>query len=457
MSAQGTLTLRLRTALAQCFGSNTRVGRGLWSGIDAGASPLAALLTTAGLVRALGPQHFGVLVVVLAVSGLSTAISPAIATTTTRFIAEAVGLKASLEHKIPRVLTTSLLVVAGVDLIFLLGTVLARTPLSRLMFGGPSVAPPEAGSLLVLAMMSVGIQQIDAVFAAAIRGLERFREQALFEVCARMVSAAVAIAAGWSTHDLRVVLLAQAGSFTVAALLRSLLVRSLIGEAVLFARPDLDLARRVLGFGGWMWLYAIATAAFTLDRVIVARLLGPAAAARFHIYVQLTWLIHYVPASIFAFLFPMFSRLNAEGGSGRASLGRLYGRSRLLIGAAALGVSLALLLLKPALLGLFAVAAFRPDSGATFAALALSYLLMSLNIAPYYLLLAVGEARIVALVACGSVAATLVLSVPLIERFGLIEAPIARFAYVLGALLLMVWAHGVVFREKNSALVSLNR
>jgi hypothetical protein len=50
--------------------------RAFWSGLDAAAYPIATLAMLAGLVRALTPSDYGILVLALAASGLSLAINP---------------------------------------------------------------------------------------------------------------------------------------------------------------------------------------------------------------------------------------------------------------------------------------------------------------------------------------------------------------------------------------------
>src|SRR6266850_859189 len=160
--------------------------RALWSGVEAAAGPAAALFMTAGLVRTLGRQDYGLLVVVLAVSALSMAINPAIAATTTKYVSETVGARSGGDHSLARLVTTSVAVVAVIGFIYVGGVWMFAGELSRMLFGSGIVSlRSDVSALLLLAVLTVCIQQIDGVFAAAIRGLERFREQALLELGSR--------------------------------------------------------------------------------------------------------------------------------------------------------------------------------------------------------------------------------------------------------------------------------
>src|SRR5580704_13061902 len=102
--------------------------RALWSGLDAAAYPIATLAMLAGLVRALTPSDYGILVLALAASGLSLAINPAIAATTTRFVSQAAGESKDGAHSVAGVVTAALLAVAGIDLVLLLLTGAFRQP-----------------------------------------------------------------------------------------------------------------------------------------------------------------------------------------------------------------------------------------------------------------------------------------------------------------------------------------
>ena len=75
--------------------------------------------------------------------------------------------------------------------------------------------------LLLLAMLSVAIQQIDAVLAAAIRGLERFKRQALIEMFSRGTLTAVIIYVAWNTRSVVMVLIAQSAVYFASVLVRA--------------------------------------------------------------------------------------------------------------------------------------------------------------------------------------------------------------------------------------------
>ena len=408
--------------------------------------PAASLVTTAGLVRVLGPRDFGVLVIALAVSALSLAINPAIAATTTKFVAETRVGGPAAAPRTARVVTASLLAVMALGTLLLVLAALTAQPLARFLFGAALFgARADLGGVLLLAVLSVCIQQLDSVFAAAIKGLERFKEQAVFELCSRFAVAGAAIAVAWLTHDIRAVLLAMCAVFALSALARGLLLSLWVPRRRIFAHPSRSEVRQLLAFGGWMWLNGVATVAYgTVDRLIVGRFLGATAAAQFQVYVQVAQLCHYLPANVFAFAFPVFSRVAAGGAAQRPALERLYRRLFAVIVVSALVLGAGFVLLRQPVMSLFAGKGLPSATDPTLLLLIAAFVVLAVNIAPYYLLLAMGQARAASLVTSFSVLLCVGLAWVLVPRLGMEGAAIGRIGYALGSLALLGLAHRVL-------------
>jgi O-antigen/teichoic acid export membrane protein len=412
--------------------------RALWSALDAAATPASTLATLAALVRAIGAQDYGILVIALAASGLSMAINPAIAATTTRFVSEASGRPDTGGRTVAGVITVSLTTVAVIDLALLLGTAVFNEPLSQWVFGAALARARNVGLVLLLAVLAMGIQQIETVLSAAIRGLEHFQRQAVIEVLSRASLTAVVIYVAWHTRSLEAILIAQCAVYLASMLVRAMALRRLVPDKRLFALSDKTEAGRLFRYSGWMWLTTLAGVAYTnADRIILGRSLGAAAAGQYNIYLQITQLIHFIPSSVFAFALPAFSRLAAQGTAGRVEIARTYRIYLLAISMAALAIAAAMTVSWPLLLQVLAGAAFADDRLGAPAFLSLNFLLLACNVTPFYLLLAFGHAKVVALVTTASMLAALALMALLIPRYGLQGAALARLAYGIGTLMLL--------------------
>jgi stage V sporulation protein B len=415
--------------------------RALWSALDAAATPGFTLVTLAVLVRALGTSDYGLLVMALAASGLCMAINPAIAATTTKFVSELAGHRNSVSGTIAGVISVSLITVAVIDLVILLGTAVFSERLSWWVFGGAVASARHLGSVLLLAMLSVAIQQIDAVLAAAIRGLERFRRQALIEMFSRGVLTAVIVYVAWYTRSVSMVLFAQSVVYFGSVLVRAVALRDLLPDKRLFETPTKVEAGRIIRYGGWMWMTALAGVAYaSADRIFIGRSLGAAAAGQYNVYLQITQLIHFIPSSVFAFSLPVFSRLAAQGSATRTEIGRSYRAYLRAISVAAIGFAAVMMASWPFLMSVFAGIGFTGGRVGVPVLLTLNFLLLACNVAPYYLLIALGHARAVSIIITISMLVAMGLMLVLIPRYGMEGAALGRLAYGMGALLLLWYA-----------------
>lgn len=417
--------------------------RAAWSALDAAATPLSMLALLAGLVRALDAADYGLLAMALAAAGISLALSPAIALTTTKFVSEAAHRGREGESALGGVVSSALAAVAVLDVALLVAIAALREPLARLVFGEAGAGLPR-GDILWLAMATVALQQLDAVLAAALRGLERFRRQALVELAARAGVVAIVVAVAWRTGDLRQVLAAQAVATAAFVLVRALALRPLLPGRRLLAAPSRAHVARLLGFGGWMGLSAVAGIAWTsVDRLVVGHVMGAASAGRYAIDVQVTQLIHFVPASVFAFALPAFSRLGAAAADGPAAhepLRRQFRAWQAVLSAGAVALAIVIVGAWPlALRGVggaaLASAHGRPDAEVLL--LAANFLMLAVGVLAYYLLLALGGSRTVSLVITAGTVVSLILMAVLIPAWGLAGAAAARLPYAVAALALL--------------------
>jgi O-antigen/teichoic acid export membrane protein len=295
-------------------------------------------------------------------------------------------------------------------------------------------------------LLAVGIQQVDVVLIAAIRGLERFRRQALIEIVSRVALTAAVVITAWYTRSVHEVLLAQCVVCLISLVVRGAALRRLLPNRKLFQLSAGVEVVQLFQYGGWMWLSALAGVAYTsVDRIVIGRYFGPAAAGQYNIYVQLAQLIHFIPSSLFAFSLPAFSRLAAEADPASVrKIARTYRTYLAVIAAMAIGIAAALILLWPILLkvltGSVAVSAQR----ATADILVINFLLLACNIAPYYLLLALGRSKAVSIITTASMLASLAVTAILIPAYGAEGAAIARLVYGIGAFALLERAYRLV-------------
>ena len=110
----------------------------------------------------------------------------------------------------------------------------------------------------------------------------------------------------------------------------------------------------------------------------------------------------------------------------------------------ALAMALALLASWPVLLQVFAAGVVQDPQWHVVLLLTLNFLVLACNVAPYYLLLALGHSRMVSMITTCGVLVALLLMLVLIPRFGMAGAALARLAYGAAALIFLAYAHRIL-------------
>ena len=175
-------------------------------------------------------------------------------------------------------------------------------------------------------MLAVGAQQIEAVLAAAIRGLERFSRQALIEPLSRSVLIAVVAGVAWRTRSLEWILIAQFAVYLVSMMVRATALRQILPNKRLFDLSGRAEAGTLLRYGGWMWLTALAGVAYTsADRIIVGQRLEPLRPANTIFMFRSPSSRTSSPAACSLFCFRLSAVLGPTGRPTRASL---HGRTK---------------------------------------------------------------------------------------------------------------------------------
>jgi len=98
----------------------------------------------------------------------------------------------------------------------------------------------------------------------------------------------------------------------------------------------------------------------------------------------------------------------------------------------------------PLLLRSFAGGALQDPQWHVALLLALNFLVLACNVAPYYLLLALGHSRAVSVISSCAMMVALVLMIVLIPRFGMVGAALARLAYAASILIFQLQAHRIL-------------
>lgn len=410
------------------------LSRIFWSGLDAAVYPITTLVLTAGLVRHLGDAGYGIFVAAFAVSNLAAATNVAISSATLKLIAEVNADAAKKGELLARRIGTLLALVLAADLILVAGGWAFSTPIAGLVFGGGPNLRPDLPRLLGIALLTVALQQIDAVLASVLKGLERLRVQSSFEALSKVALTAGLIGAAVLSRDVAAVLNAYAIGLALSVVLRGVLVVNAARIQWRWLAVDREVAFSVLKFGSWMWLFAMGSMLYAnLDKVLIGRHAGTAQLGEYNVYLQLAQLIQFIPAGIFAFAMPAFARMNAQGRID--DLRRAFKKLLLATSGIAIAGGVGLLIAYEPIVGLYFG---RPGTlGRTTEYLAVAtFTIHAFSLAPMFVLMALGESRAISMVNLACTVGMALIALFLIPKIGVDGGLWARLFYVAGLLLM---------------------
>lgn len=367
--------------------------RALWAVAEQATGPMLQLVLTPLLLRWLGVEEFGLWALGLAVASMGQLASFGSGGATTKHVSADLGANRRTDAVAAvRAATT---VTLGMGVMLLAVSVWAAVPLAARFFTGMGDAI-YVGSVLFMAVLLLLVQELDGVYAAAIRGFQRFDLAARVEIVGRLCWTAAILALAWQYRSVVAIL---GGAIALTA--GKLTVRAVIVNRLLEVRhahwPSMDAAqlRRVTDFGRWQWVQSIGTVLFSVvDRLLVGWIFGASDLARYSVCLQVAQSVHLLPAAAMQILFPWLSARKA--GAGTPS-GRTLMVWSLVGGAICVLPPAVIALLANPLLSAWIDPDFAASSTRLLQIFLLAYGVLAFNIPGHYLLLGLGDARFVSL------------------------------------------------------------
>lgn len=392
---------------------------------------VTALVTTPILARGLGPEGYGVWVLVASFALYLELLEFGFGKATPKFVAEYAAR--GDERGVRATVATSFWILAGLGSIaVIVGAVVAV--LFPSLFG---VSPDLSGAaqilvLLVLADLALSIPA--DTFGGVLMGLQRF-----YLVNATLVAVTVTQAVGWTIVLALGGGLVELGIVTVVLslagqLARYLLARRHVPQASIRPRHvDRSVGRRFTGLSVWFFVLDISKVVLVrLDTVVVGLAVNVAGAGVYAVGQRLTLALEQLIEPLTKSFFPHSSSLAAAEDSDGLRRSLMLG-TRLSLAIAA-PVALALAFLAGPLLRLWLGAGPRfEDAAAVVVLLSIAVTIASLTRTGLLMLQGVGHVRIPALITGGEALLNLVLSVVLARSMGLKGVALGTLIAVLVA------------------------
>jgi O-antigen/teichoic acid export membrane protein len=290
--------------------------------------------------------------------------------------------------------------------------------------------PGRIAPIVAASGLAAAIQELDNVYAGAMRGAERFDLCGKVEVPARVVMGAVTVYVAWRSGSVHLSFVALMVMMAFKASLKASQVALLFKNASCYL-PSIDRSslRRVFRFGFWQWLQSAGTVLFSAaDQLLIGSLLGAAPLARYSVCLQIAQYVHMLPSVMMQIIFPRVSALgpNLDPRQGNEIL-----RSATL---ASMGIALTLglpiILLASPILVLWIGADFAADNHWLLIVLVLVHIALAFNIGGYFVLLGSGRAARSAGIVLAAGAAQSGFAI-LAAPFGILVVACNRLVYAL--------------------------
>jgi O-antigen/teichoic acid export membrane protein len=405
-----------------------------WSTAEYLFYPLLMLAATPFYVARLGTAEYGLWMLASAITGFGGAVNLGMGAATIRFVAARRGRNEKDDAVAVIRQTLSIALIGGT--VWSAGLLLAAPWAARDVFQGMGNAD-KVSFTLSLAAVILFVQQFDLVYASAIKGMERFDVATKTDMSIKLATIFASLAIAGLTGSVTAVLITVAATGCAGALVRGAIASRIVGGAVLMPGWSRDTAREVFSFGAWNALQGLASSLFqNADRLLLGGFLGAGAVTYFSVCTQLAQQIHSLPAAAMAVILPLMSRrFGSAPAEGLARFQRYCVIANLL---ASGGLALLLWCLGPWFLEWWMGAEFSAKAASLLGWLTLAYFVMSLCVAPHFLLLGRGEARFVSLSNIVGGGVSLAAAFLLIPQMGMIGAAISRLAF--GPVLLINYA-----------------
>jgi O-antigen/teichoic acid export membrane protein len=413
-----------------------------WAILEYVWNPALLLICTPLFLKALGSERYGLWMLLVATVGFGAILNAGTGAATIKHVSAQMGETNSRQLQ-PVIQGSLAIATTG-------GGLLALIIVCIFWFGDDFFFGRMGDRhLLHITGLAAGLlawlEQIDNVFASALRGSENYELAAKTEIGAKslqMLVLALSLLVGAGLTAVYVII------FIVS--LARLGVKWSVARRVLKvskAYPRFVHVRELLHFSKWAWIQGLGGTVFnSSDRFVVASLLGATSLAQYAVVTQLVMQIHGLTAAGVSVVFPMISRKRALNPS--LSVARATARIFLANAALSTSIAVAVLVFGKFILQLWLGAQMPANAGILLDYLVIAYWLLALNITPYYVLLGLGQVRIIAIWVFIGGAAGLIPMIYGISRFGLTGAGAGKLIYAIATLMLFVPMGQILVREK---------
>jgi O-antigen/teichoic acid export membrane protein len=385
-------------------------------------------VTTPIVVHHLGAEQYGIFSLSLAIVSFLNLLDVGISTALVRFIADR-SARRDVDG-INRLAAASFALYVALGLVGVAVTVVVVTAFTNDLFNLSASAVPSARFAFVAAGIAFFFTFIGKTFGAVILGLQRNDVAAAIRIAITASTGVGTIVLVYLGYGVRALV-----SLVAAVALGSLggyvlLARRLVPELAVHVKPDRQVLMTTLRFSAWIFLAnTSAFLLFQLDRFFLGALKSVSLVTYYAVPGSAASYIFVAVANLAGITIAVATGLFARDEQNRVV--ELYFRATRFVWLFLLAVAVPVLILARPILEFWIGATFADRSTTVLRLLVLTYVVLSLAVVPYNVILAAGRPRILGLVNCATFLINLTLILVLVPPYGLVGA---AWAYLLSVI-----------------------
>lgn len=282
------------------------------------------------------------------------------------------------------------------------------------------------------AALLIIIEQIDNVYSATIRGLEKFGYIAKIEMLSKAIQFSGIILVIEYSKELEVLYITLVIVSILRLALKYFVVKKLLN--ISNCMPRLKGVSEIMHYAKWGWIQGLGAMIYGVsDRLIVGSVLGASSLATYSIATQLAQQIHACSAAAVSVVFPMISRKNASNKKDEIrKISLLIIKLNFIMCSA---LSLVIFIFSNEILTLWLGGQESKEISEILRYLVIAFWLLSISVAPHFILLGIGRVSYVSKINLIGGFILIATMYYLVGPYGILGVGIARILYGLITLL----------------------
>lgn len=383
------------------------------------------------MLQRLGSISFGQWMLLITLSSLGSLASMGVAPAITLNIAESFAKSSAKKIEI----INSGIIIIGIGFVGLVCIYISFWSFIPIQWYERLGNNEEISLILQFSLLITIFEQIDSIYAAALKGLEKYKINAIIELFTRIFLITSFIIIADNNFNLFLIFLSTAIFSFIKLITRFYILNYIFYNSSLFNfKISIINIKKLINFGKWSWFHSVGAALFaSVDRLIVGSAIGSSALGQYAIYVQITQQIHAIPSAGASVIFPAIGRIKKSG----SSIHSLAIYSFITVFLISTIIGIVLYKFGDDILNIW----FKNTKVdyITYNTLILSFILLSISIVMHYIVMGLNKPHQLAI---GSVIAGLVSCFFCcfeIDTFGMAAGAVGKVIYALVTLLVMLY------------------